>query len=84
MAFVGKNSFALMYLDKMVNYFEDANMDKLLIYNKFYISADEEGVDIGRINIIDTYVSCHTSNEDFLGTTNLMFKTTAECNSTYF
>lgn len=29
-----------MYLDKMVNYFEDANMDKLLIYNDFYISAD--------------------------------------------
>lgn len=46
-AFVGRNSFSMLYLGRIVNYFEDGNLDKLLFSKNLYISANEEGLDIG-------------------------------------
>lgn len=46
-AFVGRNAFSMLYLDRTVNYFEDGNLDKLLFTDSLYISANEEGLDIG-------------------------------------
>ena len=38
-AFVGKNVFTLLYLERMVSYYDDYDLDKLIFYNDMFISA---------------------------------------------
>jgi hypothetical protein len=83
-AFVGRNVFTFIYLDRTANYFQDDTIDKLFLVGRMYISSSESGLEIGQISIIQPYISCHTTAKVFLGTTPLLFKTTAECNDTYF
>lgn len=59
-------------------------MDKLLFYKDLFISANEEGIDIGNVVIVKPYVTCYTDSDYFLGKHQLEFKTTAECNEDYF
>lgn len=40
-ALVGKNVFSVLYLERVVNYYEDGNLDKLLFYKDMFISANE-------------------------------------------
>ena len=39
-AFVGRNVFKLMYLDRLVDNFEDILMDKFVFNSRFYLSAN--------------------------------------------
>lgn len=39
-AFIGRNVFSLLYLDRLVNYFEDGNLDRLIFVNDLFISAN--------------------------------------------
>jgi hypothetical protein len=39
-AFVGKNVFRLMYFDRLVNYYKDPDMDKLIFAKNLFISAN--------------------------------------------
>lgn len=50
--------FTVLYLERLVNYYEDGNLDKLLFYKNMFISANEEGVDIGKVVIIKPYIVC--------------------------
>lgn len=59
-AFVGRDAFTMLYLDRVVNYFEDGNLDKLVFSGNLYISANEGGLDIGEVDIILPYISCYT------------------------
>lgn len=49
-----------------------------------FISANEEGVDIGKVVIIKPYIVCQAKEDKYIGVTNLVFKTKAECNVKYF
>jgi|LakMenEpi03Aug12_release.lakeMendotaPanAssembly.Ray.scaffolds.fasta_scaffold1134580_1 hypothetical protein len=46
----------------MVNYYEDGNLDKLIFAKDLYISANEEGVDLGNYLIIKPYLTCYTND----------------------
>lgn len=83
-AFVGRNSFSVMYLNRLVNYYEDGNLDRLIFNKDMFVSASESGVDIGKIKIIKPYITCNTQDAQFLGLSKMQFKTLAECNETYF
>ena len=83
-AFIGRNVFKLTYMGRLVSYFEDRKMDKLLFTDKFYISANEDGLFVGGYSIIEPYIACSTSERKYLGTHHLTFKTKAKCNSNYF
>ena len=60
MAFVGRNSFSILYLNRIVNYYEDGKLDRLIFFKDNFISASEAGIDIGKVNIIKPYVTCST------------------------
>ena len=83
-AFVGRNVFSILYLERQVNYYEDGNLDKLLFSGNMFISANEEGVDIGNFIIIPPYITCFTESEYYLGSHQMQFRTYAECNEDYF
>ena len=59
-------------------------MDKLLFTEKYFISANEDGLYIGGYNIIEPYIACQTSQRKFLGTHHLVFTTKAKCDKSYF
>ena len=83
-AFVGRNIFRLMYLDRLVNYFEDQSMDKLIFSKDLFLSANEGGLIIGKYNIVPPYITCQTTDPKMAGSHSLMFKTVAECNQNFF
>ena len=62
-AYVGRSSFAMVYYGRLVNFFEEKNLDKLLFFKDFYISAEEEGIKIGRITIIQPSITCLTNDD---------------------
>ncbi len=76
-AFVGRNVFRLVYLDRLVNYFEDSSMDKLIFDKDLFISANEGGILFGKFNIIKPYITCQTFDEKMAGLHFLVFKTVA-------
>lgn len=76
-AYVGRNSFVMVYLGRLVNFYEDKNLDKLLFFKNFYISAEEQGLKIGRTTIIPPSITCLASDDSLLGETPLIINTTA-------
>lgn len=72
-----------MYMERLVDYYEDQRMDKLVFTSDLYISANEDGIYVGNYTIIEPYISCKTSNEKYLGTHHLVFKTKAKCDEKY-
>lgn len=84
LALVGRNGFTLLYLDRLVNNYDDYSVDKLVLAPDLFISANEGGLDIGDLKLIKPYVTCRADDREFLGVTSLMFTTVAECNQTYF
>lgn len=83
-AFVGNSVFKLMYMDRLVDNFEDIMMDKFVFNSRFYLSANEDGLFIGNYTIYQPYITCSTTNPKYVGEHNLVFKTKAECSDEYF
>lgn len=73
-----------MYLGRLVNYFEDQKMDKLIFKKDLFISANEGGLLIGRYDIIEPYITCQTVYDEMVGSHPLIFKTFAECSPEFF
>jgi len=51
-----------MYLDRMVNYFEDQRMDKLIFRKDLFIGANEGSLLVGKYEIVQPYITCQTQN----------------------
>lgn len=66
-----------MYLNRLVNYYEDTSMDKLIFDKDLFISANEGGILFGKYKIIKPYITCQTRNDSKSGTYLLVFKTIA-------
>jgi hypothetical protein len=49
-----------MYYDRLVNFYKDPDMDKLIFVQDLFISANEEGVYFGKFNLIKPYITCQT------------------------
>lgn len=84
LAYAGRNSFKLMYLNKKVNFYQDEQLDKVIFKDGLFISTNENMLKIGNYKIIPPYTICYTASEKYLGRHDLVFKTYAECNETYF
>ena len=84
LAYAGRNSFKMMYLNKKVNFYQDEQMDKIIFKDGLFIDTNENVLKIGSYKIIPPYTVCTTSSPKYLGIHNLVFKTYAECNETYF
>jgi uncharacterized membrane protein len=69
-----------MYFDRLVNYFKDPDMDKLIFAKDLFISANIGGLFLGKFNIIKPYITCQTYSQEMVGLHLLVFKTMAECN----
>ena len=84
LVYAGRNSFKLMYLNKKVNFYQDEQLDKIIFKDGLFINTNENMIKIGSYRIIPPYTVCSTSSPKYLGTHDLVFKTYAECNETYF
>lgn len=59
-AFIGRNMFKMMYLDRMVNFFEDGLVDRMIFKNNLFLSANENFLYIGTYNIEPPMIACQT------------------------
>jgi hypothetical protein len=66
-AFVGNSVFKLMYMDRLVDNFEDIMMDKFVFNSRFYLSVNEDGLFIGNYTIYQPYITCSITNPKYLG-----------------
>jgi hypothetical protein len=83
-ALVGRDIFELLVADRKAAVYEDTLLDKLILSDGNFISANEDGILIGRYSITPPSIRCSTRNSSLLGTHKLVLKVTAECNPDYF
>ncbi len=76
-AFVGRSVFRLMYHDRLVSYYEDQRMDKMIFKNNTFISTNEGGILFGKYEILQPYITCLAKNPDMAGSYYLVFETVA-------
>ena len=73
LAYAGRNSFKLMYLDQPVEFYQENKMDKVVFKNGTFISASEDKLVLGTYKIIKPYVVCRTTLKEHVGMHRFLF-----------
>lgn len=82
-AFIGREVFEVVYLDRKVALYSDQLLDKLILEPDFFLSANEYSLLIGSYTIYPSQIVCSTEEDYQLGTHKVLLKMTANCNPTY-
>ena len=82
--FVGRNIFEVIKDDRKVALYRDKLLDKILLFDDSFISANEEAIIIGGFNLKSPVIACQTSDSAQIGSHRVIYKAVAECNTDYF
>jgi hypothetical protein len=81
---VGRDIFEVIVADRKASIYEEKLLDKIILFDNHFISANENGILIGTFAINPPAVKCSTKSTTVLGTHRLVLKMTAECSQNYF
>lgn len=60
--FVGYSTFKLIYLDRIVSYYEDEMLDKIIFHDNLTITANENAIAVFKYQVQKPTVVCQASN----------------------
>lgn len=80
---VGREVFEVLTADRKAAAYESALLDKLILGNDYFISADEYELMIGSYALVPPALYCYTTNNSDVGVHRLLLRVTAQCSPTY-
>jgi hypothetical protein len=81
---IGRDIFEVIFAGRKTAIYEDKLLDKLILTDKYFISANEYRIMLGTYLLIPPAIFCTTSNASAIGSHRVVLKVTAECNQDYF
>lgn len=84
MTLVGRDIFEIIFAGRKTAIYENKLLDKLILTDKYFISANEYRIMVGTYMLIPPAIFCSTVNTSTLGSHRVVLRVTAECNQAYF
>jgi hypothetical protein len=83
-ALVGRDIFEMLVADRKAAVYEDRLLDKLILTEDHFVSANEDSIMVGRFSVAPPTLRCSTRSHSLLGSHRLVLKMTAACSQDYF